>query len=259
MIRRRQRLIPVLLLDSRRRLVKTIAFGARTYIGDPFNIVRLLNEKEVDEICLLDIDATKDGRVPDPGYLRELASECFMPLTYGGGLTSLQQCQALNRAGIEKLVLGSSVNDRLLTRSVAAELGSQAVVACIDVGVGEAPWNCVTHANTRRLSISPSELARQVEGDGAGEILLQSVPRDGNRTGMDLSLIRCVSKAVSVPVIAVGGAGTVDHLVEALEAGASAAASGSAFTFTGRLRAVLINYPTSQEIERAWRALDASK
>ena len=133
MPRPRRRLIPILLLDRRRRLVKTVGFGERTYIGDPFNVVRLFNEKEVDELCLLDIDATVDQRAPDVGFLGELASECFMPLTYGGGITGVEQCRKLSRAGIEKFVVGTASLDDTVMRSIAKELGSQALVACVDV------------------------------------------------------------------------------------------------------------------------------
>ena len=146
MPRPRRRLIPILLLDRRRRLVKTVGFGERTYIGDPFNVVRLFNEKEVDELCLLDIDATVDQRAPDAGFLGELASECFMPLTYGGGITGVEQCRKLSRAGIEKFVVGTASLDDTVMRSIAKELGSQALVACVDVkGSGDAA-RCVVRS-----------------------------------------------------------------------------------------------------------------
>jgi len=240
----------MLLLDRHRRLVKTISFGERTYIGDPFNVVRLFNEKEVDELCLLDIDATVDGRAPDLGYLRELASECFMPLTYGGGLISLEQCRRLNRQGIEKFVLGTSATNGTLVTNLGKEFGAQAVVVCIDYqGRGEQAW-CVVRSGQENVHLTPLELATKVEDEGAGEILLQSVDRDGVREGMDLPLIQAVANKISVPLIAAGGALGVTHLVEALKAGASAAASGSAFCFLGRLRAVLISYPSRHEIDQ---------
>jgi len=128
----RKRIIPVLLVDHHRRLVKTIGFGPRTYVGDPFNVIRLFNEKEVDEICVLDIDASAQGGRPDLGFLRELASECFMPMAYGGGITAAQQCEELNRAGIEKFVLGRSAANTALVQDLARTFGSQATVACVD-------------------------------------------------------------------------------------------------------------------------------
>jgi imidazole glycerol-phosphate synthase subunit HisF len=250
-----RRLIPILLLDRRRRLVKTVAFSERTYIGDPFNVIRLFNEKEVDELCLFDIDATVDRREPDPGFLGELASECFMPLTYGGGLTSLELCRRLNRVGIEKFVLGAAAVDSTLVSRLAKELGSQAVVACVDYrGDGDDAW-CVVRSGRDPVGFSPLQLALEAQREGAGEILLQSVDRDGARRGMDLKLIRKVSRKLNVPLIAASGAAGVAHLAEALEAGASAAASGSAFCFVGRLRAVLISYPSNQQIGAARAAV----
>ncbi len=254
MPRLRRRLIPILLLDRRRRLVKTVSFGERTYIGDPFNVVRLFNEKEVDELCLLDIDATVDQRSPDVGFLGELASECFMPLTYGGGITNIEQCHKLSRAGIEKFVVGTSSLDDTVMHSIAKELGSQALVACVDVkGRGDAA-RCVVRSGNSLLNIGPTGLALRAQNAGAGEILLQSVDRDGARNGMDVELIRLVSSSVSVPTIAAGGAGELIHLVEALAAGASAAASGSAFCFIGRLRAVLVSYPSDSQVLTAMQA-----
>jgi len=254
MLRPRRRLIPLLLLDRRRRLVKTVGFDERTYIGDPFNVVRLFNEKEVDELCLLDIDATIDQRAPDAGFLGELASECFIPLTYGGGITDVEQCCRLSRAGIEKFVVGTASLDETMMRSIATALGSQALVACVDVkGSGDAA-RCVVRSGKRVLDLGPTSLAVRAQNAGAGEILLQSVDRDGARSGMDIELIRQVSSSISLPTIAAGGAGQLTHLVEALASGASAAASGSAFCFIGRLRAVLISYPSDSQVLTAIEA-----
>ena len=244
---RRPRLIPVLLLDSARRLVKTVNFGERTYIGDPINVVRLFNEKEVDEICVLDIDASREGREPNFGFLRELASECFMPLAYGGGITAVDQCDRLCRDGVEKLVLGSQALNHDLLRAISRDLGSQAVVACIDVRGGSS-GKCFIRNARQDTSLTPFELCRKVEDAGAGEIILQSVDRDGTRTGFDLELIRTVAARSRVPIVALGGAGGNKHLASALAAGSSAAASGSAFSFIGRLRAVLISYPDHADI-----------
>lgn len=243
----RARLIPVLLLDRDRRLVKTVGFGERTYIGDPFNVIRLFNEKEVDEICLLDIDATVDGRVADIGFIAELASECFMPLSYGGGINRAAPVDALARAGVEKLIIGSEAADRVFLRALADDFGSQAVVGCVDYrgGRGGAVF---THSGTRRIDTDPLTYGRMLADSGAGEIILQSIDRDGTRTGMDIPAIREISDALTVPLVALGGAGDVAHLDAALAAGASAAASGSAFSFIGRLRAVLISYPTAHAL-----------
>jgi imidazole glycerol-phosphate synthase subunit HisF len=246
----RARLIPVLLMDRRHRLVKTVGFGARTYIGDPFNVVRLFNEKEVDELCVLDIDATRDGRGPDFDFLAELASECFMPLSYGGGISTLAQAERLNRAGIEKLVIGANSSDANLVQALCRDFGTQAVVACVDVRGAGAAARCFVANASRPTQLAPVDLCRRLADAGVGEILLQSVDRDGARTGYDLDLIRSVAGSLPIPVVALGGAGEMRHLAQALAAGASAAASGSAFTFIGRLRAVLISYPTHAEMDR---------
>lgn len=235
------RLIPVLLLDRDHRLVKTVGFGERTYIGDPFNAVRLFNEKEVDEICVLDIDATREGRRPDFDFLRELASECFMPLSYGGGITSLSDCERLNRDGVEKFVLGRGGLDETLISQLSRHFGAQAVVACVDVTENGQRVRCITTKGY--TDFEPLEYCRRLEQAGVGEIILQSVERDGRRVGYNLELISKLAARLSVPLIALGGAGDHSHLSMALRAGANAAASGSAFCFIGRLRAVLINYP----------------
>jgi cyclase len=249
MIARRPRLIPVLLVDRDRRLVKTVGFGERTYIGDPFNVMRLFNEKEVDEICVLDIDAAVDGRGPDIGFVSELASECFMPLGYGGGLTALGPCEALATAGVEKFVIGSAAGDAALIGEMAAVFGQQAVVGCVDYRSGPGGTAaCYARSGRAPFGRDPLAHARALVEAGAGEIILQSIDRDGARAGMDLATIAATAAALPVPLIALGGAGETAHLLAALAAGASAAASGSAFSFIGRLRAVLISYPDAAEL-----------
>ena len=238
----RKRLIPVLLLDRDHRLVKTVGFGARTYIGDPFNVIRLFNEKEVDEICILDIDASREGRAPDVGFLSELASECFMPLSFGGGLRDAHACAPLARAGVEKFVLGAGALDRHLIGDLVATYGSSSVVACIDYRMG-ARAGVYVDGGTRRVADDPVAHAVALAELGVGEVIFQSIERDGSREGMDLATIAEVATALPVPVVALGGAGTAKHLDAAIEAGASAGASGSAFSFIGPLRAVLITYP----------------
>ena len=245
----RKRLIPVLLLDSDRRLVKTVKFGERTYVGDPFNVVRLFNEKEVDEICVLDIDASAHGRAPDFGFIRELSSECFMPLAYGGGITQLAHCEQLNRAGVEKFVLGHAALDTELVRSISRDIGSQAVAACVDVTGQGTLARCVTQSARNDTGLKPLEFCRKLRDLGVGEIILQSVDLDGTRSGYDLEMIRAVSRDLSIPVVALGGAGEAYHLAEGLLAGASAAASGSTFVFIGKLRAVLVNYPSPEQMD----------
>jgi len=245
----RKRLIPLLLVDSHRRLVKTVGFRTRTYVGDPFNVVRLFNEKEVDEICVLDIDAGAERRGPNLEFIGQLAGECFMPLSYGGGITELAHCEALNRLGVEKFVLGNAALDPTLVGAISRDFGAQALTACVDVRGSGAEARCFTQSARLRTGRTPVQFCRELQELGVGEIVLQSIDRDGARTGMDLGLIAEVSRALTVPVVALGGAGELVHLVEALRAGASAVASGSAFVFIGRLRAVLVTYPSPEQID----------
>lgn len=245
----RKRVIPVLLVDSRKRLVKTVTFGERTYVGDPFNVVRLFNEKEVDEICVLDIDAGADERGPDFEFVEQLAGECFMPLAYGGGISKLAHCETLNRLGVEKFVLGHSALDPALVRAISRDFGAQALSACVDVRGRDSAARCFTRSARLDTGRAPVPFCRELQDLGVGEIILQSVDRDGVRSGMDLEIIREVSRSLTVPVVALGGAGELRHLAEALHAGASAVASGSAFVFIGRLRAVLVTYPGPEQID----------
>jgi imidazole glycerol-phosphate synthase subunit HisF len=237
-----KRMIPVLLVDGEQRLVKTQRFGARTYVGDPFNVVRLFNECAVDEICILDIDASASGRGPNFDMIEKLAQECFMPLSYGGGIRTIEDAMRLNRFGVEKLVLRSRVLDHQLVPNLVAALGSQALVACLNYrGEGRTAVS--------ESSYTPVDRAIKLEAMGFGEIIVQSIDRDGMRIGYDLETIRLVSAAVQVPVVALGGAREVKDIPSVLAAGAAAAASGSAFTFVGDLRAVLVHYPTPKEAQ----------
>lgn len=240
------RLIPVLLIDSNRRVIKTERFGERTYIGDPFNIIRLFNEKQVDEICVLDIDATPHRQEPDFEFVASLAAECFMPMSYGGGISGIDHARRLIADGIEKVVLRSNATDELVG-AISHEFGAQAVVGCLDYHMSQG-CPIVEHAQ------APLEQeARRLAHAGVGELILQSVDRDGARTGMDIAAIAALAPRLPVPIIALGGAGSVEHMNEAINAGADAAASGSAFSFIGRLRAVLVTYPDYSERQEAIR------
>jgi imidazole glycerol-phosphate synthase subunit HisF len=246
----RPRIIPVLLLDSCKRLVKTRCFKEEVYVGDPFNVIRIFNEKEVDEICVLDINASVEDRRPDVGFISELASECFMPLSYGGGIRSVADATPIFASGVEKVVLGRASIDLAAVRSVADSFGSQAVSACIDCRRVNNDWRVVLDRGRVMTNLDPITQAKAVEQAGAGEIILQNVDRDGERSGYDSILVSSVSKSVNVPLVALGGAGQFADLAEGLRIGASAVASGSAFVFIGRLRAVLITYPPPHEINK---------
>jgi cyclase len=234
------------------QLSKTTKFADPRYVGDPVNTVRLFSEKGADEIVLLDVGAGPAGRPPDMATLSALAAEAFMPLAYGGGIGTVDQAQAVLDLGIEKVVLGrGAVESPELLAGIAERSGAQSVVACIDyasrsLGRGQ---RVVTRRGRERHDVDPVTQARRCVDAGAGEVLLQSVERDGTQAGYDLETIRAVSDAVPVPVIACGGAGSLEDLQQAVAAGASAVAVGSMFTFHGRHRAVLITYPTEDALE----------
>jgi cyclase len=241
----RTRVIPCLLLRGR-GLVKTRRFKEPVYVGDPVNAVRIFSEKEADELVVLDIDASRVGREPDYELVAEIAGECFMPMAYGGGIRTLDQVRRLIRSGVEKVVVNSAALESTRVITEAAEVfGSQAVVGAVDVKrtvLGR--YRVVGKSATTESPWKPEDQVRRLVEAGAGEIFLNSVDRDGTMEGYDLDLIRSVTRHVSVPVVACGGAGTVEHLVEAVrDAGASAVAAGSMFVFQGRHRAVLIHYP----------------
>ena len=239
---------------SERRLIKTVRFKKRIYLGDPINTVKIFNDKEVDELILLDIDATVQGREPDYDYLERVASQAFMPLGYGGGVTSAAQARRLLNLGIEKVAINAvAVTRPELITEAAEQAGSQSVVVSIDVArTWRGKYDVRTHNGRRSTGLDPVEHAANVQRLGAGEILLNSVDRDGMMQGYDLDLIRQVSAAVSVPVVAGGGAGNVAHLAEAVtNGGASAVAAGSMFVFAGPHKAVLINFPSRTALSKA--------
>lgn len=248
---RRVRIIPVLLLDKG-KLVKTVKFKNPRYVGDPINAVRIFNDKEVDELVLLDITATKNGTGPDFRHLADIASEAFMPMAYGGGITSLEHIQRLLQLGFEKVVLQSAALDHpaLLTQA-AARFGAQSIVVSIDV---RKDWlgrqRAARDGGAKSLSESPESIARRMEDMGAGELLLCAVDREGTYEGYDLELIRAVTAAVSIPVVASGGAGKLSDFHQAVAgAHASAAAAGSMFVFQRPHQAVLISYPKPPELK----------
>lgn len=246
----RTRVIPALLLRNE-SLVKTVGFGSYTYVGDPCNTVRIFNELEVDELCFLDITATVDGREPNLQLLADIANECFMPLSYGGGITTFEQAEAVFKVGIEKVVLNTAAveNPQLITQ-ISRHFGSQAVIVSMDVKrdlLGHAKVR--TRAGRHATGLAPADWARAAEAAGAGEILLTSIDREGSWDGFDIDLIRSVASAVSVPVIAQGGAGALQHLHAAVhDGGASAVALGSMVVFQKKGMGVLVNFPAPAEL-----------
>jgi cyclase len=244
------RVIPALLFKDQ-GLVKTVQFRKPGYVGDPINAIKIFNDKEVDELVLLDITASIEGRGPSFELIEEIASECFMPLGYGGGIRSVEDIRRILATGVEKVILNSAaLSDPALVEAAARAAGSQSVVVSIDAKKkllgGYEVWS---GGATRATGRDPAEFAREMQSRGAGEILITSIDRDGTQKGFDLELVRRVTAAVTVPVVACGGAGTLAHLREAVDAGASAVAAGSMFVYVGKHRAVLINYPQYRELE----------
>jgi imidazole glycerol-phosphate synthase subunit HisF len=241
------RIIPCLLLRGN-GLVKTRKFKNPVYIGDPINAVRIFSEKEVDELVILDIDASREAREPNYELIAEIAGECFMPVAYGGGIKNISQVRKLIRCGIEKIVINSaSVESTEIITEASAMFGSQAVVGGIDVSktlLGG--YRVVTKSATQETKLKPEIHAIALVNAGAGEIFLNSVDYDGQMQGYDLNLLKKVSSTVNVPVVACGGAGSLEHLRQAIKiGGASAVAAGSMFVFYGKHRAPLIHYPTN--------------
>lgn len=246
-----KRIIPVLLIKDG-GLVKSINFKNYTYIGDPINAVKIFNEKEVDEIVILDIDATREKRSPNYSLIKEIASEAFMPLAYGGGISNINEVKEVLFLGVEKIIFNKSalVNENLIVET-ASRFGSSSTVVSIDVKTNFFNKQYVYSDNGKRnTKMNVVEYAKKIEKLGAGEIFLNSIDRDGTYKGYDLDLIKKVSSSVEIPVVACGGAKDEDDLVRAInEGGASASAAGSLFVYKGVHRAVLINYPDWNTIQ----------
>ena len=256
----RPRIIPCLLVH-RGGLVKTINFKDGKYVGDPINAVRIFNEKEVDEIVVLDIDATSEGREPNYELIRKLSAECRMPLCYGGGITALDQAERIISMGVEKVALSAAaINDPSIIARLAEVIGRQSVVAVIDVlksGMFR-KYEAVTHNGSKRTGVNPISLAKQFEQLGAGEIIVNSVDQDGTMNGFDIKLVQSVREAINIPMTALGGAGSLEDLGTLLEeCGHIGVAAGSLFGFKGKYRAVLINYPNRQQKDSVFRAAKA--
>jgi cyclase len=248
------RVIPALLLRNG-GLVKTRGFCDPVYVGDPINAVKIFNDKEVDELVFLDIEASKAGREPNFELLESIAAEAFMPFGYGGGVRTLDQLKRLLSIGIEKVILNTAALENPgFVEDCARVAGSSSVVVSIDVAKGFFGRRDIRVAGgSRRVPGKPDEVAAEMERRGAGEILLNSIDRDGTGKGYDLELVGQVSRAVGVPVVACGGAGSIAHMRDAVDAGAAAVAAGSMFVFHGPHRAVLISYPQYDVMERLLR------
>jgi imidazole glycerol-phosphate synthase subunit HisF len=246
----RARVIPVLLL-RRRGLVKTLQFRKPRYVGDPINTVRLFNDKGADELILTDITATREGRAPNLELLEQIASEAFMPLCYGGGVRTLEEAARILRAGIEKISLNSvTMTDETLVRRMADSLGSQCVVASVDVKKTMfGRYEVISHSGKPVPEKDPLRWLNRLVALGAGEILLNCIDRDGTMLGYDVPFFQSLDGRVEVPIIACGGAGTLAHMKTMLaETRVSALGAGARFLYQGPHRAVLISYLDDREL-----------
>lgn len=243
---KRVRIIPVLLLNKG-GLYKTVRFKDARYVGDPINTVKIFNEKEADELLLLDYTASAEKRKPDYAKIAEIAGEAFMPMAYGGGIRTLDDAKKVFDCGFEKIVLNSILfEDISLIEKIAAIYGAQAVVGCMDVKKNIWGKNKVyAYSGSKSTDKTPAEWARHLEQSGVGEIILNNISRDGTWEGYALDLIQEVSGRISVPLIACGGAGTLEDFQKAVEAGASAVAAGSMFVYQKKGMGVLISFPSN--------------
>ena len=244
------RIVPVLLLQDG-LLVKTVKFKNPRYVGDPVNAVRIFNEKEVDELVVLNMDPCRSQAKIPFAQIEEIAGEAFMPVAYGGGVRTAAEARQLVELGVEKIVVNSAAaGSTAIVAEVASVLGSQAVVGGVDFKHGRAGTEAFTHGGRRRTRQDAVTRSQMLVHAGVGEIFLNSIDRDGTMLGFDYETIRQVSQGVPVPVLASGGAGSVAHLEAALQAGASAVAAASIFVFHGKHSAVLITYPERKVVSR---------
>lgn len=247
------RIIPVLLVHEK-GLVKTVKFKDPKYVGDPLNAVKIFNEKEADELTILDIDASVQGREPDYKMIENLAVECRMPLCYGGGIKSAAQAQRILSLGVEKVALGSVLFENPgLIKELSNTVGKQSVVAVLDVKkrILGSKYDCYTYNGSKNRKVCPVELSVELEKLGVGEIVVNSIDNDGVMKGYDLDLINKIKSNVNTPITALGGAGNFKDIEKLItQHPIIGAAAGSVFVFKGKYKAVLINYPTQVEREQ---------
>jgi cyclase len=257
----RPRITPCLLIKGG-GLVKTVGFDQPKYVGDPVNAVKIFNEKECDELIVVDIDATSDKREPNFRLIAQIAVECRMPLCYGGGIKTVEQAKRIIGLGVEKIAISSAAieNPKLVT-ATALEIGAQSVVVVLDVRKRGASYDVWTHNGRKNTRRSVVELAASMQSAGAGEVVVNSIDNDGRMKGYDLDLALAVRRATSLPITVLGGAGSHADIGKLFETcGVVGAAAGSLFVFKGSLRAVLINYPTPEQKESIVRfALPADR
>lgn len=239
------RIIPCLLIKNN-GLVKTVQFGSPKYVGDPINAVRIFNEKQVDELIVLDIDASVEKRPPDFKLIENLATQCRMPLCYGGGIHNVEDASKIFSLGVEKVALSSgAIQNPSLVKEIASLVGNQSVVIIIDIKINRSgEYNIWTHNAKVNTGLDPVQFAKQMEDLGVGEIVVNSIDNDGIMKGYDLNIVSKIRENVSTPMSVLGGAGSLDDIGKLINKfGIIGAAAGSLFVFKGVYKAVLINYP----------------
>lgn len=247
------RIIPCLLIHNK-GLTKTVKFKEGKYVGDPLNAVRIYNEKEVDELIVLDIDATVNGQEPDYQRIEKMAKECRMPLCYGGGIKSANQARRIFSYGVEKVAISSiAVQHPEVVTEMASAVGNQSVVVVLDVHKRKftGKYELYTHNGTKATGLNPVSFAKEMQRRGAGEIVVNFIDNDGMMQGYDMKLIESVKKEITIPLTVLGGAGSLDDIGSVINRfGIIGVAAGSLFVFKGKYKAVLINYPNPEEKEK---------
>jgi len=248
------RLIPILLIENQ-RLVKTLGFESPSYVGDPLNAIRIFNEKEVDEIIVLDISASKSKLGPDFRYLEQISSECFMPMTYGGGVKSAQDAKKIMECGIEKVSINSSyIDNPNLAMEISSQLGNSSTVLSLDI---------TSHGSEFYLDNTSTpfdEHVKSASDSGFGEILIQDVGKDGQLNGPNLELVRRARSLTSLPIVYAGGVSSIEQCADVWKAGATGVGAGAWFVYRGALRAVMITYPKYKKVTEVFKqSLDTEK
>jgi len=247
----RHRIIPVLLLHND-GLVKTKQFTSSTYIGDPINAINIFNDKEVDELIFLDIDASKYNKAIDFGLIKNIAQECFMPFAYGGGINNIHDIDKLFQLGVEKIILNSSLDDKSLISKAVSIFGSQSIVASVDIKKdNNNNYGIYSYLKKQFITNDIVGYIRSIEEQNIGEIFINNIDKDGMQNGYDIKLIQLLSNSVNIPVIACGGAASLEDIKKLInETKVSAVAAGSLFVFYGVHNAVLITYPKYKDLEK---------
>ena len=249
------RVIPVLSFkDEGTGIIKTQKFKNPTYLGDILNAVKIFNEKEVDELVILDIFATKQNREPNFERIKMVATECFMPLSYGGGIKTLNHIEKAFNQGIEKVIICSEADNINLIKEASKIYGSQSIVVCVDIKKNIfGKYRAYKKSGTELINSSISDYIQSLIVNGAGEVILHFISNDGQMTGYDLDLLKNISKLIDIPIVVLGGAGNLQDFKLAVENGASAVAAGSLFVFKGKHKGVLINYPSQIILEKLFK------